>query len=270
MNPIITSVQNPKIKGIKALDKPRQRNAQQRFIIEGVKELTLAVTSGYPLFTVFFCPEIIELDQIKKIVSNESLLFPVAKPVFEKIAYRESTGGVIAIAGQRKYTLAQLQLPPNPLVVVVEAIEKPGNLGAMLRTADAAHIDALIVCDPLTDFYNPNVIRSSVGCVFTVPVAAATTQETIEWLKHNHISIYCTSLQTAIPYTSVDFTSPSAIVMGTEATGLSEAWTSQSDQNIIIPMRGQIDSMNVSNAAAVVIFEALRQRNKQVSEAGAS
>jgi TrmH family RNA methyltransferase len=146
------------------------------------------------------------------------------------------------------------------LVLILEGVEKPGNLGAVLRTADAAAVDAVIICDPQTDFYNPNVIRSSVGCIFTNQLAAASSEETIEWLRKNNIAIFCTYLKASKSYHLTDFTQPSAIVMGTEATGLSDVWVKNSTANIIIPMLGKIDSMNVSNAAAVVVYEAMRQR----------
>jgi TrmH family RNA methyltransferase len=156
--------------------------------------------------------------------------------------------------------LNQLRLSKNPLLLILESVEKPGNLGAVLRTADAAGVDAVIICDPHTDFYNPNVIRSSVGCVFTNQIASATSEETINWLKENNIKIFSTYLKASAPYHETDFTKPCAIILGTEATGLSDLWVKKSDATIIIPMQGKIDSMNVSTAAAVVVFEARRQR----------
>jgi TrmH family RNA methyltransferase len=180
--------------------------------------------------------------------------------VFNKIAYRESTGGIIALVEQKQHQLSDLRLGKNPLLLILEGVEKPGNLGAMLRTADAAAVDAVIICDERVDFYNPNVIRSSVGCVFTNQIAASPSDKTIHWLKQNNIQILCTYLMASMTYTEVDFTKPSAIVMGTESLGLSEQWIENSTQNLIIPMQGKIDSMNVSTAAAVVIFEASRQR----------
>lgn len=260
MHPLITSPQNPKIKNVLALEKARERREQHVFIIEGLKELSLAITGGYVFNSVFFCPDIIDAEKILSLVGDEHLLIPVQKAVFEKIAYRESTGGVLAIARQKTHFLGDLQLRPTPLVLILEGVEKPGNLGAVLRTADAAGVDAVIICDPQTDFYNANVIRSSVGCVFTTPVASATSADTIAWLKKNNIAILATYLQASRPYYEVDFRTPSAIVMGTESTGLSDLWVKQADQNIIIPMQGAIDSMNVSTAAAVVVFEAVRQR----------
>jgi len=256
----ITSTQNPKVKSLMALEKPRERRKQQLFIIEGVKEIGLAAEAGYKIGNIFFCDEIISVEEIPVRLKDEKLIIPVSKEVFDKIAVRESTGGVIAVAEQKAHLLSQIKLRKNPLVLILESVEKPGNLGAILRTADAAAVDAVIICDPQTDFYNPNVIRSSVGCVFTNQLAAVTSDEAITWLKKNQIKIFCTSLQASKPYHQIDYSQSCAIVMGTEATGLSETWTKTSDANIIIPMQGKIDSMNVSNATAVVVFEAIRQR----------
>ena len=260
MHPLITSHQNPKIKNIIALEKARERRQQNIFVLEGLKELTLAVEGNYTINTLFFCPEIISEQDVLKILNRENLLIPVQKQVFEKVAYRDSTGGIIAIVEQKEHLLENIKLRKNPLLLILEAVEKPGNLGAVLRTADAANIDAVIICDPHTDFYNPNVIRSSVGCIFTTQTASASTSETIDWLKKNNINILTTSLEASTAYHTVDFRESSAIVMGTESTGLSDTWTRNADKSIIIPMQGKIDSMNVSNAAAVIVFEASRQR----------
>jgi RNA methyltransferase, TrmH family len=263
MHPIISSPQNPKIKNILALEKPRERKSQGAFVVEGLKEVTLAKEGSYTFRSIFFCPSIIDEGELIKLGFDESLLIPVHQTVFEKIAYRESTGGLIGIADQKDHRLEPIKLGENPLLLILESVEKPGNLGALLRTADAAGVDAVIICDPQTDFYNPNVIRSSVGCVFTKQLASESSATTIEWLKRNKIAVFCTSLQASIPYHRVDYTRSCAIVMGTEATGLSDIWLENGESNIIIPMQGKIDSMNVSTAAAVVIFEAKRQRNFQ-------
>jgi RNA methyltransferase, TrmH family len=263
MHPIITSPQNPKIKNILALEKARERKNQGVFIVEGLKEVALAVESGYLFRSLYFCPAIVEEAEIRRLRLDENALIPVHESVFQKIAYRESTGGVIGVAEQKKHELSNILLSPTPLILVIESVEKPGNLGALLRTADAAGIDAVIICDPQTDFYNPNVIRSSVGCVFTKQLASASSEEAIAWLHKNHVTIYSTYLQASRPYHEVDYKLPCAIVMGTEATGLSALWVNNSNATIIIPMQGKIDSMNVSTAAAVVIFEAKRQRNFQ-------
>ena len=260
MHPLITSSQNPKIKNLLALEKARERTRQNLFVIEGIKELSLAIEGGYKIESVFFCPEIIGSKELQTTIKHDQLLIPVQQNVFSKIAYRESTGGVIALGEQKQHRLETIKLSSSPLILVLESVEKPGNLGAVLRTADAAAIDAVIICDPRIDFYNPNVIRSSIGCVFTNQIASASTEDTIEWLRKNSISIYCTYLQASKPYYEVVYTNSSAIIMGTEAVGLSNTWIENSNDNIIIPMQGKIDSMNVSTAAAVVVFEACRQR----------
>lgn len=164
------------------------------------------------------------------------------------------------MAEQKVHLLAHININKSPLVLILESVEKPGNLGAVLRTADAAGVDVVIICDPQTDFYNPNVIRSSIGCIFTNQIASATSEETISWLRKNNIVAYCTYLDASKPYHEADYRKACAIVMGTESTGLSEVWKKNSAANIIIPMQGTIDSMNVSTAAAVIIFEARRQR----------
>ena len=256
----ITSTQNPKIKSLLSLEKPRERRKQQLFIIEGKKEIQLALEAGYRIGNLFFCDELISNDELQSFGLDDKLVIPVSKEVFDKIAVRENSGGVIAVAEMKIHSLEQISLGGNPLVLVLESVEKPGNLGAILRTADAAGIDAVIICDPQTDFYNPNVVRSSLGCVFTKQIASSTSEETVEWLKKNNITIYCTYLEASSRYDKTDFTKPCAIVMGTEATGLSKIWIENSATNIIIPMQGKIDSINVSTATAVVVFEAKRQR----------
>lgn len=260
MHFLITSTQNPKIKSLLALEKPRERRKQQLFIVEGAKEVRMAMEAGYRIGNIFFCEEILDKKESGDLLQQDKLLIPVTRDVFDKIAIRESTGGILAVAEQKTHRLQNIKLSANPMLLILEAVEKPGNLGAILRTADAAGVDAVIICDPQTDFYNPNVIRSSVGCVFTKQIASATSEETIAWLNQNKINIYCTYLKASKPYHQTDFSKPCAIVMGTEATGLSNLWVQNSAANIIIPMQGQIDSMNVSNAAAVVVFEARRQR----------
>jgi TrmH family RNA methyltransferase len=257
---VITSTQNPKIKSLLSLDKPRERRKQQLFIIEGKREIQWAIEAGYKIGNIFYCENIISESELGKNLADNRLVIPVTQDVFDKIAVRENSGGVIAVAEMRVHSVDQILLSKNPLLLIVEAVEKPGNLGAILRTADAAGVDAVIICDPQTDFYNPNVIRSSVGCVFTKQIASSTSEEAIAWLKKNNLLIYCTYLSGAQRYDKTDFTKGCAIVMGTEATGLSELWVKNSNANIIIPMQGKIDSMNVSTAAAVVVFEAKRQR----------
>lgn len=256
---IITSVQNPKIKSLISLEKPRERRKQCLFVIEGTKEISLAIKAGYKIGNIFFCEQIISREQLGNL-ADDRLVIPVSKEVFDKIAVRENSGGAIAVAEMKTNPLQDIKLSGIPLILIVESVEKPGNLGAILRTADAAGVDAVFSCDPQTDFYNPNVIRSSVGCVFTQPIASASSEETIAWLRKNGIKIFCAYLDSSKPYYQIDFKQPSAIVMGTESTGLSDLWVRSSDANIIIPMFGKIDSMNVSASAAVIVFEAVRQR----------
>lgn len=248
------------MKSLLALEKPRERRKQQLFVIEGKKEIGLALQAGYTIGNLFYCVDLFPEQDLASLGINDKFLVPVSQDVFDKLAMRENSGGVIAVAEMKTHRLEEIKLSASPLVLVLEAVEKPGNLGAILRTADAAGLDAVVICDPQTDLYNPNVVRSSVGCVFTQPTATATSEETLAWLKKNKVRIFCTYLAASKPYHETDFRGPSAIVMGTESTGLSDLWVKQSDANIIIPMRGKIDSMNVSTAAAVVVFEARRQR----------
>ncbi|MGB1307878.1 MAG: RNA methyltransferase, partial [Oceanihabitans sp.] len=186
----------------------------------------------------------------------------ITKEIYKKLAHRETTEGVLAIAKTKDFSLNNISFKnKNPLILVAEAPEKPGNIGALLRTADAANVDAVFLANPKTDLYNPNIIRSSVGCVFTNTIATGSTTEIITFLKENNIHIYGAALQASANYNLQDFTKPTAIVVGTEATGLSNEWLENTTQNIIIPMQGEIDSMNVSVAAGILIFEAKRQRD---------
>ena len=259
----ITSLQNPRIKQIIQLQKASERKAQNVFVIEGQREIFLALQAGYTLNTLFFCDEL-KLDWDEKyyldIESIKTELIYISKEVFEKIAYRENTTGLVAIAETKKQLLQDLQLPQNPLVVILENIEKPGNIGAILRTTDAANVDAVIICNNQTDLYNPNTIRSSVGCLFTNQIVACSNQEALAFLKEKNILVYTTYLEATQYYHETDFTKPSAIVMGSEADGVSSFWVNNANASIKIPMNGKIDSINVSTAAAIVIFEAKRQR----------
>lgn len=261
MHPEITSLQNPKVKQALSLQKSRERKKQGLFLLEGFREFGIAIQSGYHCERVFFDNQTIGAEELLAHGLHEAQLLPVSSAVYTKMAYRESTSGAVAVMRSKTHILNNVKPNKDPLVLVVESIEKPGNLGALLRTADAAGIDAVLVCDPLVDFYNPNVIRSSVGGVFTRQLAACSSAEAIEWLKAHKINILCTHLEAALPYDQCEYTKPTAIVVGSEASGLSKVWPRHSTHNVIIPMRGVVDSMNVSVAAAVVIFEAVRQRN---------
>lgn len=256
---LVTSAQNPRIKALMALDKQRERRNTGLFLAEGFQEVNHALRAGYLIDTLVTCPSIADYrrpDTGQQIFQE----LEVPNDLFSRLAVRENTGGLLAVMKMKAHDISTLHLSDKPLVLVLEAVEKPGNLGAILRTADAAGLDAVIVCDPSTDVYNPNVVRSSVGCLFTVPLAVASSGEAFEWLRHRNIRILATHLNAAVPYHTVDYRLPSAIVMGTESTGLSDFWWKAADERIIIPMRGANDSLNVSTAAAVVIFEAVRQR----------
>ncbi|MFN4027431.1 MAG: TrmH family RNA methyltransferase [Flavobacterium sp.] len=257
----ITSAQNPFIKSLVLLqEKAKARKQSGTFLIEGLREMVLAIKGNYTIETILFLPELVSATEIKKRIPYSLELIEISKEVYQKLAYRDTTEGIIAVAQMKSLSLDDLQLPENPLIVVMEAIEKPGNIGAMLRTCDAAKVDAVIIANPKTDLYNPNIVRSSVGCLFTNQIATASTEEAIAFLQKNHINFYSATLQNSKAYHTQNYATPTALVVGTEATGLSQAWRDQATQNIIIPMQGTIDSMNVSVAAAILIFEAKRQR----------
>lgn len=258
----ITSLQNPLVKQwITIKEKSRVRKRSGVFMIEGFREISLAIKGGYQIETLIFNPELISASEVEKLAQDKTQLVEISNDIYQRLAYRETTEGVLAITKSKNNTLDALSFDSNtPLILVAEAPEKPGNIGALLRTADAANIDAVIIANPKTDLYNPNIIRSSVGCVFTNQVATGTTTEIIDFLKQNNINIYCAALQASEHYHIQDFTKATAIVVGTEATGLTDEWLAHSTQNIIIPMQGAIDSMNVSVAAGILVFEAKRQR----------
>lgn len=258
----ITSLQNPKIKNIIKLSKAKERREQNLFIIEGARELMLALSANYKVETVFICPELFTKTNYPDVLNNidPDCKIEITQAVFEKTAYREGSDGLIALVRPQRNDLNNLKLPEKPFIIILEAVEKPGNLGAILRTADAAKADAVIICDPATDIYNPNTIRSSIGCLFTVPIAICSSQRALDYLRKKDIKIFAAELQAAQWYHDTDFTQSTAIIMGTEADGLTDFWLDNADARIKIPMRGQIDSLNVSVSTAILTFEAMRQR----------
>ena len=297
----VTSAQNPKIRNLLLLqEKSRARREQGLFVVEGRRELQHCLEAGFTVRTVFVCPEVagerwpvgaghdasvipgqaasVIPGQVASVIPGQAAsvipgqvasvipgltgnLVEIPEALYRKVAYREGTEGVIAEVEVKERSLEELDLPENPLVVVLEAVEKPGNLGAVLRSADAARADAVIVCDPLTDLWNPNLIRASLGGIFTVPTVAASSEETIAWLKAHGIRILTAQLQDSSWYYDVDMTGGTALVMGTESTGLTDIWRRAADAHIRIPMLGRLDSLNVSVSAAILLFEAVRQRN---------
>ncbi len=262
-DPII-SPNNPRIRNITKLQSSsRERTQQNQIVIEGYREISRAVESGIRISELYVCEELDQSNRRLEFTEKDIRIkvFEVSEIAFARIAYREGSDGLIALASPPQIRLKDLTLSSNPLLLILESVEKPGNLGAIMRTADAAGVDAVIVCDPHTDIYNPNAIRSGVGCIFTRQVVTCSTTETIKWLRIHKIQILAAALSDqAVIYNDVDFKLPSAIVMGTEATGLSNEWLEKSDCQIIIPMKGIADSLNVSTSAAVLVFEALRQR----------
>ena len=289
----ITSAQNPKIKNLLLLqEKSKARREQGLFVVEGRRELEHCLEGGYEIRTLFYCPEIAEEGVVSKISGHprpdkregpagvasgrgrseaeaifdtipsaaKPLVIEIPEQIYRKVAYRESTEGIIAEVANKSLKLEDLKLPENPLIVVLESVEKPGNLGAVLRSADAAGADAVLICDPLTDLYNPNLIRASIGAVFTVPTVAVSSEDAIAFLKAKNIQILTAQLQDSSPYYDVNMRKGTAIVMGTEATGLTNPWRQAASAHIRIPMLGRLDSLNVSVSAAILLFEAVRQR----------
>lgn len=281
---VITSVQNPRVKAVVAL---QQKSAERRrtglFVVEGRREVEHCVEMGLEVVEVFVCEELggwncdnvaanrtegmkeaKEVEGMRGVkvaeVTRGVKVTEVTRGVYEKMAYRGGTEGVMAVVKSKERRLDELDLNENPLIVVVERVEKPGNLGAILRSADAAGADAVVVCDPLTDLWNPNLIRSSIGAVFTVPCVACGSEECIEFLKAHGIQILTAQLQDSELYYDTDMRRGTAIVMGTEATGLTDVWREAADAHIRIPMLGRLDSLNVSVSAAILLYEAVRQR----------
>jgi len=252
---MITSVQNERVKRIvKIQRKASARREEGLTVIEGAREVSRAVENGWQPVERWFCPEL----GAEKPAGED--YFQCSREVFEKMSYREGPDGILAVGPLVGKTLAELELPENPLILVAEGLEKPGNLGALLRTADGAGADAVIICDPATDLNNPNVIRASIGTLFYLPVAEATSEETVAFLKGKGIKILSAVPDAEAVYTYVDLTGPVAIVVGAEDKGLSNVWKNSADLNVKIPMLGKNDSLNVSVAAAILLYEAVRQR----------
>lgn len=269
----ITSAQNQKIRTLLTLyEKSRARREAGLFVVEGRRELEHCLDAGFVPRTLFVCREIIPDTDLERIVrkadrmhDREGLqIIEIPAALYEKTAYRGGTEGIIAEMEYRERHLDDLKTGENPLIAVLESVEKPGNLGAVLRSADAAGADAVIICDPLTDLYNPNLIRASIGAVFTTNVITATSEETVQWLRRNGIRILTAQLQDSQWYYDTDMLAGTAIVMGTESTGLTSVWREAADAHIRIPMLGRLDSLNVSVSAAILLYEAVRQRHSTV------
>jgi TrmH family RNA methyltransferase len=260
----ITSTTNTQIKDLVRLRDRRHRDRSGTFVIEGYRAVSRAVDAGIDLQRLYVSPALFlgpnEEGLIARVDASGVPIIQVAPEPFKKATYRERPEGLLAVANQFDTSLDTLDLPVDPLLLVVEAIEKPGNLGTMLRTADAAGCAAVIVCDPTTDPFNPNVVRASTGMLFVVPLAVASTGATIDFLRSKHITTFATTPDTATLHTDADLTGSAAIVVGTEQYGLTDRWLTEADHRIRIPMAGSADSLNAAMAAGITLFEAVRQR----------
>jgi RNA methyltransferase, TrmH family len=259
----IASLQNPRVKQVVRLRERRERERAGLMLLEGGEELALALKGGARPRTLFICPTLVSRSQaglLRQAASAADEVIEVSAPVFEKMAYRDNPDGWLALLPAMRRGLHDLPASSKPLLVLAEAVEKPGNLGALLRCADAAGVTGLIVCDTATDINNPNVVRSSRGTLFTVPVAEASLTETLSWLRARQIAIVAATPQAATNYTAADLTGPLVVAVGTEHEGLSPALIAEADVAVRIPMLGQVNSLNVATAAALVLYEAVRQR----------
>ncbi len=260
---LISSLQNPRLKQIIRLRERRERVRERLMLVEGHEELALALESGARPQAVFVCPELMApaaRGLLEQLQGAGVEVVEATRPVFEKMAYREGPDGWLAVLPSLGRALDALRLSPRPLLLVAEAVEKPGNLGAMLRSADAAGVDGVIVCDPATDISNPNVVRSSKGTLFSVPVAEAASAETLAWLRGHGVQVVAATPQAPVLYTEADLRGPVAVAVGTEKEGLTAAWLAAADMAVRIPMRGRVNSLNVATAAALLLYEAVRQR----------
>ena len=265
MSEPLSSPQNPRVKRIVKLRSRRTRDQERAFLIEGYRELLRASECALPVAEIYYCPELYlgeNEDALVNALTDRcgARATEVTRAVFEKMAYRDRPEGLLAVAPMPEWSLQQLNLKEDALIVIACAIEKPGNLGTILRTSDAVGADAVIVCDRCTDVFNPNVVRASIGTLFTVPVAEATSEEVFAWLQANGVRTVATSPDAQLDYTVADLTGRTAIVLGSEQYGLNDEWLARTDEQVMIPMRGRADSLNVAMATAVVLFEAHRQR----------
>jgi TrmH family RNA methyltransferase len=262
---LITSPANPRLKALTGLRRRRAREAERRTLLEGFEELELALGAGVVPRVVFYCPELMadpatQQRVIHEVTARGSEVVRLGRAAFEKVAYREGPDGFLAVVNTVTRDCADLAVPANALVLLCEAVEKPGNLGAMLRTADAAGVDAVVAADPVTDWGNPNLVRASKGTVFSVPVVSDTTERALAWLAENGIPLVAATVDSDLEYTEIDYTGPVAIAVGAEKEGLSDRVQRAATYRVRIPMVGQANSLNVSTSAAIITYEAVRQR----------
>ena len=259
----ISSTANPEIKEyIKILRKSNARKQSGYFLVEGVKEIDIAIRNNYFIKKIIYNPVLINFDKVKKYVKGKTECIETTNNVYKKISYRSGTEGLIALVEKKNHNIDTLKIKNrSPLILILDGIEKPGNIGALLRTSDAANIDAVFIINQKTDLYNANIIRSSIGCLFSNNIILTTAEKTIEYLKENNIKIFSSFLKASINYQEINYNEGCAIVLGSEDKGISKKWLDKSDELIYIPMQGHIDSLNVSNSGAIIIYEAKRQRN---------
>lgn len=261
----LSSLRNPRLKELVRLRDRRARDETGVFLVEGYREIRRALEKSVPLRELYYAPAWFlgenEPALLARAEAAGAQLFELSKEAFAKVAYRERPDGLLAVAPQWRRTLAGLSLSATPLLLIVEAIEKPGNLGTILRSADAAGCDAVVVCDPVTDIFNPNVVRASTGVLFSVPLVVAENAPVLTWLKAKNIRIIATTPAAGTLYTAADLRGPLAVIMGSEQYGLSEFWLKHADLPVRIPMAGQADSLNVAMATIITLFEAVRQRS---------
>jgi TrmH family RNA methyltransferase len=261
----VTSASNPRLRAVLALRRRRVREEQGRTVVDGYEELGLALDAGVVPDTVLHCPELMLEPERQGVLLDRSralgaTTIRLSRTAFQKVAYREGPDGFLAVVPVAGVPLDELSLPPDPLVLVCEGLEKPGNLGAVLRTADAVGVAAVVAADPVTDWGNPNVVRASKGTVFSVPVASAATEQVLGWLRGNGIRLVATTPDTETLHTAVDYRGRVAIAVGTEKDGLTARALEAADERVRIPMVGRVNSLNAATAAAVVLYEAVRQR----------
>tara|TARA_Y100001968_G_scaffold332343_1_gene390176 strand:- start:1104 stop:1901 length:798 start_codon:yes stop_codon:yes gene_type:complete len=259
----ISSTANPEIKEyIKILRKSNARKQSGYFLVEGVREIDIAIRNNYFIKKIIYNPVLINFDKVKKYIKGKTECIETTNNVYKKISYRSSTEGLIALVEKKNHNIDTLKIKNrSPLILILDGIEKPGNIGALLRTSDAANIDAVFIINQKTDLYNANIIRSSIGCLFSNNIILTTTEKTIEYLKENNIKIFSSFLKASKNYQEINYNEGCAIVLGSEDKGISKKWLDESHELIYIPMQGNIDSLNVSNSGAIIIYEAKRQRN---------
>jgi len=264
----LTSLKNPKVKYVYKLRNRRFREKEQKTLLEGYRELTRSSEYGMKVLEVYYCPSMFlgenEFPLLESLREQGIKTYEVTEPILEKIAYRERPEGLIAIAQIQSHTLEDIPVVENGLYLIAESIEKPGNLGSILRSADASGVNGIILCDKCTDIYNPNVIRASTGALFSVPLAECTAQEAFDWVRENNIKVLAATPHTDNIHTDADMTQSVAIAVGTEQSGLTDFWMNEADIKVKIPMLGKIDSLNVATATTIMLYEAARQRDWKV------